>query len=237
MFRMFRRFRSSGGLEALNLLDFTNRPKPPKLANAHSAFTIVELMMVAGIIIILMGVVTTAAAQSIRSSRSRRADALCSLVQAGMNAYYARYDQWPGSIGSQIANGTINSGGNREGAGNTTDNDKYVLSGTEVRSCVKALVDETKNGNPVMDISGLYVSRFPGELSGAGSGKGSSSSRVRKATGMDFMSAIRGTRSSKTKMKTSEMYFGYPDPSTGYFLRFKMVYSIPTDQFSVTKQR
>ena len=144
MFRMFRRFRSSGGLEFLNLLDFTNRPKPPKLANAHSAFTIVELMMVAGIIIILMGVVTTAAAQSIRSSRSRRADALCSLVQAGMNAYYARYDQWPGSIGSQIANGTINSGGNREGAGNTTDNDKYVLSGTEVRSCVKALVDASE---------------------------------------------------------------------------------------------
>ncbi len=191
-------------------------------------FTIVELMMVVGIIIILMGVVTTAAAQSIRASRGRRADALCALVKAGMNAYYARYDEWPGSIGSRIANGSINSGGNNEGVGGSTDNDKYVLSGTEVRSCVKALVDETKNGNPVMDISGLYVSRFQGELSG---------NKVRKAAGMDFMSAIHGTRSSKTKMKTSEMYFGYPDPSTGYFLRFKMVYSIPTDQFSVMKQR
>ena len=236
MFRMFRRFRSSGGLEVLNLLDFTNRPKHPKLANAHSAFTIVELMMVAGIIIILMGVVTTAAAQSIRASRSRRADALCALVKAGMNAYYARYDEWPGSIGSRIANGSIGASGNNEGVGGSTDNDKYVLSGTEVRSCVKALVDETRNGNPVMDISGLFVSRFPGELSGGSGGKGQTS-RVKKATGMDFMSAIHGTRSSQKKMKTSEMYFGYPDPSTGYFLRFKMVYSIPTDQFSVTKQR
>ena len=202
------------------------------------AFTIVELMMVAGIIIILMGVVTTAASQSIRAARGRRADALCALVKAGMNAYYARYDEWPGSIGSQIANGTVGSGGNNEGTGGRTDNDKYVLSGTEVRSCVKALVDETKKGTPVMDISGLFVSRFPGELSGAGSGgKGASSSRVKKAYGLDFMSAIHGTRASKKKMTTSEMYFGYPDPSTGYFLRFKMVYSIPTDQFSAAKQR
>ena len=201
-------------------------------------FTIVELMMVVGIIIILMGVVTTAAAQSIRAARSRRADALCSLVKAGMNAYYARYDEWPGSVGKQIANGSIGTRGNDEGTGGSNDNDKYELTGAEVRSCVKALVDETKNGTPVMDISGLYVSRFPGELNGGGSGgKGQTSGRVKKATGMDFMSAIHGTRTSKKKMTTSEMYFGYPDPSTGYFLRFKMVYSIPTDQFSVGKQR
>lgn len=194
-------------------------------------------MMVAGIIIVLMGVVTTAAAQSIRASRSRRADALCNLVKAGMNAYYARYDEWPGSIGSRISSGSLGGGSNNEGASGTTDNDKYVLSGSEVRSCVKALVDETKNGSPVMDISGLFVSRFPGEISGSASGgKGSSSVRVAKATGMDFMSAIHGTRTSKKKMSTSEMYFGYPDPETGYFLRFKMVYSIPTDQFSVTMQ-
>ena len=54
---------------------------------------------------------------------------------------------------------------------------------------------------------------------------------------MDFRDAVRGTKKSPRKMSVAEMYFGYPDPSTGYFLRFKMVYSIPTDQFSVTKQR
>jgi len=190
--------------------------------------------MVIGVIVILMGVVTTAAAQSIRASRSRRADALCSLVQAGMNAYYARYDEWPGSIGSKIASGSISTKGNDEEADGTSNNAMYVLSGTEVRDVVKALVDETRNGNPVMDISGLFVSRHDGELSGSGNG---SSAKVHKAYGMDFMSAIHGTRTSKKKMKTSEMYFGYPDPSTGYFLRFKMVYSIPTDQFTVSKQR
>lgn len=188
-------------------------------------------MMVVGIIIILMGVVTTAASQSIRSARSRRADALFSLVKAGMNAYYARYDEWPGSIGNQIANGSINPNGDQNHP------DVYVLSGPEVRSCVKALVDETKNGTPVMDISGLYVSRFPGELNSGGSGgKGQASGRVKKASGMDFMAAIHGTRTSKKKMTTSEMYFGYPDTDTGNFVRFGMVYSVPTDQFSVMNQ-
>ena len=191
-------------------------------------FTIVELMMVVGIIIILMGVVTPAAAPSIRSARSRRADALCSLVKAGMNAYYARYDEWPGSVGKQIANGSIGTRGNDEGTGGSNDNDKYELTGAEVRSCVKALVDETKNGTPVMDISGLYVSRFPGELSG---------NSVKKASGMDFMAAIHGTRTSKKKMTTSEMYFGYPDTDTGNFVRFGIVYSVPPDQFSVMNQR
>ena len=179
-------------------------------------------MMVAGVIVVLMGIVTTAASQSIRASRSRRADALCTLVQAGMNAYYARYDEWPGSVGSKISNGNVTPNGNQDHP------DVYVLSGAEVRSCVKALVDETKNGSPVMDISGLYVSRQDGELSG---------SRVKKASGMDFMSAIHGTRTSKKKMTTSEMYYGYPDASTGYFVRFGIVYSIPTDQFAVMGQK
>ena len=191
-------------------------------------FTIVELMMVAGVIVVLMGIVTTAASQSIRASRTRRAEALCSLVQAGFNAYYAQYDKWPGSIGERIAGGGVGSQGNKEGEDGTSDNDKYVLTGSEVRDCVKALVDETKRGTPVMDVSGLYVSRFDGEMSG---------DRVKKAAGMDFMSAIHGTRTSQKKMTTSEMYYGYPDPTTGYFLRFKIVYSIPTDTFTVSKQR
>ena len=191
-------------------------------------FTIVELLMVIGVIIVLMGIVTTAASQSIRATRLRRAEALCELVKAGMNAYYARYEEWPGSVGEQIANGTIGTRSNDDGVGGSNDNDKYELTGAEVRSCVKALVDETKNGSPVMDISGLFVSRFDGEMSG---------NKVKNASGMDFMSAIHGTRTSPKKMTTSEMYYGYPDPTTGYFLRFKIVYSIPTDQFTVGRQR
>ena len=191
-------------------------------------FTIVELMLVVGVITVLMGIVTTAAAQSIRAARGRRADALCALVQAGMNAYYARYDKWPGTVGGLIASGQIDTRGNQEAADRTSDDAQYVLNGTEVKSCMLDLIEETKRGTPVMDISGLFVSTAEGEMSG---------NRVRKAQGLDFMSAIHGTRTSPEKMKTVKMFFGYPDPQTGYFLRFKMVYSIPTDQFTVSKQR
>jgi prepilin-type N-terminal cleavage/methylation domain-containing protein len=182
-------------------------------------FTIVELLMVVGILAVLMGIITTAASESMKASRLRRADALCTLVQAGLNAYYAQYDEWPINLANK-------SGSNEEGINNNTDSNIYVLQGSEVRQMVKALVEESKKGNPVMDISGLWVSRSAGEKSGGG----------RKAVGMDFMSAVRGTKTSPKKMKTSEMYYGYPDPETGAFLRFKMTYSISSDQVSVGRQ-
>ena len=88
---------------------------------------------------------------------------------------------------------------------------------------IKALVDEAKNGNPLMDISGLFVSRSPGE-------------NGQKGYGLDFMDAIHGTRKSQRKMSTGEMYFGYPEPDHGYFRRFKIVYSLPTDEMKVNRQ-
>ena len=185
-------------------------------------FTIVEMLMVIGILAILTGIVTTAASQSIKASRARQADALCASVQAGLATYYAQNDKWPDPLGGKVENG-ISSNSNEEGAEGDSDTDLYVLEPSEVRAMVKTLVDEAKQGNPLMDISVLFVSRDSGEKGG-------------KGIGMDFMSAIRGTKRSPKKMTTAEMYFGYPDSSTGYFRRFKMVYSIPTDTLTVSRQ-
>ena len=186
-------------------------------------FTIIELMMVIGIITILTGIVFTAANNSVKSGRTARAKALCTAVQSGLATYYAQYEKWPGALGNKIESGSIRVRANNEGVNRQRDDDKYVLEADEVRECVKALVDEAKQGNPVVDVSGLFVSRHPGKPGD-------------RDYGMDFMSAIRGTKRSKVKMKTSEMYFGYQDPETGNFRRFKMVYSIPTDQLSVGMQ-
>jgi len=183
-------------------------------------FTIVELLMVIGIISILMGIITTAVSSSIKSSREQKATSLCALVQAGLATYREQKGDWPATFSAQRSND--------EGVDGKSDQETVELTGAEVRQCVKALVDETKNGNPLMDIAGLFVSRSDGELSG---------SSVKAAYGLDFMQAIRGTKRSQTKMKTAEMYFGYPDLKTGYFLRFKMVYSIPADIITVSKQR
>lgn len=185
-------------------------------------FTIVELMMVIGIIGVLMGVVTTAASSSVRQARIRRASTLCSLVQSGLATYYAQHDKWP------VEPSTM---------GENSDSDTHELSATEVRQSVLELVKEAKKGNPPMDISGLFVSRSDKEPEPISCQcTGSSHSKyvpAKGAYGLDFMSAIRGTRKSSKKMTTGEMNFGYPHPDNGMFMRFRMVYSIPADSITV----
>lgn len=186
-------------------------------------FTILELAVVVAIIGVLLGVVTTAAGSAIRQARYRKAEALCACVKAGLETYYAQKDKWPDPLGSKVESGSLGSRSNEEGVNNYSDANLYVLTGSEVRQMVKALVDEAKKGNPLMDISGLYVSRDSGEAG-------------RKGYGLDFLNAIRGTRKSARKMSTGEMYFGYPEKEHGYFRRFKIVYSIPTDSIKVSQQ-
>ena len=194
-------------------------------------FTIIELLLVIGIIAVLMGIITTAASSSIKASRSHKANALCTIVQTALATYREQKGQWPINMPTERAN---NAGGNGQ-----SNADLVVLNGMEVRKCVRELVEETKRQNPMMDISGLFVSRSDGELPGGAnaSGQNQSEIKIKPAMGLDFMQAIHGTRKSSKKMKLAEMYFGYPDPETGYFLRFKMVYSIPTDSMTVSMQR
>lgn len=186
-------------------------------------FTIVELMMVIGIIGILLGIVTTAAASSIKQARTRKAASCCTVVEQGLAAFYAQKGYWPGSIGARIRSGSLSARSNTEGVDNYTDSDKYVLDSSEIDSMIVDLINMSRQGNPCMDISGLFVSRSQGE---AGS----------RSIGLDFMEAIRGTKQSKKKMKVAEMHFGYPESSHGYFRRFKVVYSIPSDEMKVSQQ-
>ena len=176
-------------------------------------FTIIELLVVITIISILLTLVFTGISGSMADARARHAEALCQAVQSGLASYYAQKQEWPGNLGGYVESGNF--------PGNRTDT--YTLTASEVREMVKALVDEAKDGNTLMDISGLYVSSDPGESGG-------------KAHGLDFISAVRGTKKSGRRMTTANMYFGYPDKETGRFRRFRMTYSIPTDSVRVTVQ-
>ncbi len=183
-------------------------------------FTIVELLMVIGIIGILLTIVTTAAATSIKASRERKAEALCTLVESGISTYYAQKGKWPGNVGDFSGmSGGMDIGGDGENSGSRAS---YELSGNEVRAAVKDLVEATRQGSPVIDVSGLFVSRDPGESNG-------------KGFGLDFMQAVKGTRNSRDKMKLAEMYFGYPEREHGYFRRFRMRYNFESDYITVTR--
>lgn len=184
-------------------------------------FTIVELVMVVAILGVLLGIVTTAAASSIKQARKQKADACCKVVQAGFETYYSQKGEWPGNIESKLTGDRANS----EGRNYNSDDDVYVLDPADVDEMMRDILKEYKRGNPCLDISGLFVSRHQGN---AGS----------RDLGMDFMTAIRGTKKERNgqRMTTGEMHFGYPEESHGYFRHFKVVYSKPTDQMKVSKQ-
>ena len=186
-------------------------------------FTIVELIMVIGIIGILMGIVTTAARSSVKSARGHKADAVCRMVEVGLATYYAQKGEWPVEFSGTRSN--------NEGASQSTDTTKIVMNATEVRQSVQALVDETKAGNPLIDVSGLWVSTSSGDVNSA-----ADINRL-GSTGMDFITAVRGSKKSHRKHRTSELYYGYADPTTGKFVRFYMSYSIPSDSVSVGRWR
>ena len=176
----------------------------------RNGFTIVELMMVIAIIAVLMTMVTTTAGSAIRRARVRKAEALVTVVQQGINTYYAQKDEWPGNWYSDSLNG------------DSGDETVYTLKDSEVDACIREVVRESTIGkNPMLDVTGLYVTDSPNS---------------NKAAGMDFMDAIHGTKQHPNKiLSLSTMYFGYPEEKHGYFRRFTITYSITSDRITVSQ--
>jgi len=169
-------------------------------------FTIVELLMVIGIISVLIGITVSAVSGSIQRARSQRASALCTLVAQGIQTYYAQdpkgNGEWPLEPGTSL---------DKDG--------HYVYSGEDVRKMIRTVIEQAKDGNPMMDVSGLYVSTSTGEPG-------------RKGTGTDFMSAVLGTKRNQEGIRLQNMYFGYPR-SDGQFRRFVIKYLPQSDSIMV----
>jgi len=188
-----------------------------KLGNAGTArraFTIVELLMVIGIISVLIGITVSAVSGSLKRARRQRANALCTLVSQGIATYYAQKGEWPEEPKD------ANKQDEKDANGDTQvsdGNEYYLFQDDEADRMIRKVVEQTKSGNPMIDVSGLFVAR-----------------EGQTTYGRDFFSAIHGTRENSRKLKLNEMVFGYPDPDTGRFRRFKIRYYPATDRVSVS---
>ena len=180
----------------------------------RKGFTIVELLMVISIIAVLMTLITTASTSAIRRAREHKADAIVMVVQQGINTYYAQKGKWPGDNWYHKAD-TQN---------DVEDTETYTLTKDDVDECIREVVRESViKKNPLLDVTGLYVCE---EKYADGA----------RAAGMDFMDALHGTKQHPSKiLSLSNMVFGYPEESHGYFHRLSISYSIASDRITVSK--
>ncbi|MGN0847623.1 MAG: type II secretion system protein [Kiritimatiellia bacterium] len=191
----------------------------------RQGFTIVEMLMVIGVLAILMGIVTTASSAAIRQARSRRMTAVKNVIQAGIATYRSQRDAWPPENGQLdkwsrdgISGDQVN--GVRSGrhlaflSAEQYDDMMYELA--------KVSVGQT-GASPVLDVTGIHVARKSAANSKAG-------------RGMEFREAIKKNKKHGATYSLKDMSFGYQDADTGYFRRFIVQYNADSDNITVMTQ-
>ena len=178
-----------------------------------SGFTIVEMLMVIGILAVLMGLVTTAATAAIRQSRSRRTEAAKQILQSGISAYYAQHNYWPpksGQLQSWAENGM--NGNDHVDALSASDYD------TMMRELAKKSYG-SGSAQPVLDFSGMMVATATAATQSRGHGQ-------------SFSDAVTKNKKHGSTIKLADMVFGYITKD-GYFRRFIVQYNADSDTVTV----
>ena len=174
------------------------------------AFTIVELLVVVGILSVLITIVVVAASGVQKAAREKRAEAMRVSLEQGITAYYAQMGKWPQPIESKLSSMTEST--YRFGASETDAIFREVVG--------KAYGQGSGAKSALVDASALFVAK-----NATGSGK---------VYGIDFSEAVK--KGSRRRISLSEMTFGYPDKETGRFRRFFITYNGKTDSVKVSLQ-
>ena len=200
-----------------------------KAVKARRGFTIVELLVVIGIIGILLGIVTTAATSSVKNARVRRAEAMARAIQQAISAYYAQEGRWPGAMESKT--------------GSMGDKSKYTFTGGEADNIMQEIVRNSVGNSasrPLIDASALFVADS-GKVRGDGCFDNHSDSTLSSycgknkcIRGVDF--SIASASNSKMPISVNNMAFGWQGRQNGRFCRFWITYNALTDSVSVTRK-
>lgn len=194
-------------------------------------FTIVELLVVIGILAILATIVVIAASGAMKNARGKRADAMRSALQTALDTYYAQVGEWPSVIEQRASN---------------MNDTSYSFSPTEIDKIFQEVVGKAygKGGGEksmLIDVSALFVANSS-KLKNSGWGCNDNHKNKRDSnfcgnkncvSGMDFTEAVK--KGAKNRISLSQMAFGYQGTEEGRFRRFKISYNGATDSVKVTK--
>ena len=180
-------------------------------------FTIVEMLMVIGVLGVLVGLITTAASTAIRQARSKRTMAMMAVLQSGLETYHAQMGDWPDALKS-LANA---------GVGSHRRTKVLYLEDKDADNVFQQLIYESvkPGASPMLDVTGLMVARADSV----------NYSSKNKAQGIDFNLAIINGKHRK-KISRREMAFGYSSKESGVFRRFVLKYNFETDSVTVLTQ-
>lgn len=191
----------------------------PHPSSLKRGFTIVEMLVTIAILAVLMGIVTTAVSGMMKQSRGKRARAIIQAVQAGINAYHAANDAWPGAIDNL----------------NSLDKNVEVLTDVQADEVIRDLVRESIDKNrSYLDVSGLFVAL--NVHMGCTDDHKSQNSQCKGnqcSSGTDFMTMWKGTAHRAKREDISSYCFGYPGKEYGKFCRLKITYNYRTDSVTV----
>lgn len=197
----------------------------------RKGFTIVELLVVVGIIGILLGIVSTAMIGAVRNGRAKRAEAMGKVLGQAIASYYATEGKWPDAIESK--------------ASNMGDKETVTLTKDEADQVFRQIVEKSVGSGASMqyvDAHALFVAvtrnlKNNGEGCYGNHGDSAFTSYCgdkKCVNGMDF--SLATNPKAKTNYRVNELSFGYQSTKEGKFSRYWIVYNGRTDSVSVSRK-